>query len=115
MSVPIAVWNQIAPKMQSKELAQMFSVKSQEKHDQLIDSWAIKAVGREPEMQMAYQLVAPLLMENVAISKWTASNPQWRQALPEVLTVAEAIRIAQADYLLSATQTKQLIEQLNKL
>ena len=115
MSVPIAVWNQIAPKMQNQVLAQMFAVKSQEKHDQLIDSWALKAVGQEPEMQLAFQLVAPLLVENVAISKWTASNPQWKQALPEVLTVAEAAALAQADYMLSATQTKQLIEQLNKL
>ena len=113
--MPIAVWNQIAPKMQNQALAQMFSAKSQEQADQLIDQWAMKAVGQEPEMQMAFQTVAPLLMENVAISKWTASNPQWKQALPEVLTVAEAAALAQADYMLSATQTKQLIEQLNKL
>ena len=45
-------------------------------------------------------------------------TPQKRRLadlLIEGLTVAEAARAAQADYLLDATQTRQLIEQLQAL
>lgn len=115
MSVPIQVWNQIAPQMQNKELARIFAMTSQEKADAALDQWAAKAVGEEPMLRLAFQEIAPLLAENVAISRWTEKNPDWKQALPEVLTAGEAAHLAQADYMLDAPQTEQLIAQLRAL
>jgi hypothetical protein len=115
MSVPMTVWNQIAPMMQSKTLAAMFSIKNQQEADEAIDQWAMTAVGKEPDLMMALQTVAPLLLENVAIRQWTDKNPDWKQALPEVLTLGEAITLAQGDYMLNARQTAQLLQQLQSL
>ena len=115
MSVPIGIWNQIAPQIQHKELARIFSMTSQEKADAALSQWAQSKAGSAPMLLAAFEEIAPLLLENVAISKWTASNPQWLMALPEVLTVGEAARLAQADYMLSATETAQLIRHLRAL
>ena len=116
MFIPISVWGQIAPRMQNKELAAMLAAPTQEQSDQQLEAWAKEKVGsNDPMLLQAFLDVAPLLVENVAISHWTARNPQWKDAMPEVLTVAEAAQVAQADYLLDATQTRQLIEQLKTL
>ncbi|WP_445938240.1 hypothetical protein [Pseudomonas sp.] len=96
-------------------MAAMFAIKDQEKADKAIDQWSMEAVGSEPDLMMAFQTVAPLLLENVAIRQWTDSNPQWKSAMPEVLTVGEAATLAQADYLLSEPQMEQLIAQLKAL
>lgn len=116
MFIPVSVWSQIAPKMQDKQLAAMLAAPTQEQSDEAMEAWARAKVGsNDPMLLQAFLDVAPLLKENVAISHWTERNPQWKAALPELLTVAEAARAAQADYLLDATQTRQLIEQLQAL
>ena len=116
MFIPVSVWAQIAPKMQDKQLAAMLAAPTQELSDQKMEAWAKEKVGSsDPVLLQAFLDVAPLLKENAAISQWTERNPQWREAMPELLTVAEAAQVAQADYLLSATQTRRLIEQLKAL
>lgn len=94
----------------------MLAAQTQELADEAMEAWAKEKVGaNDPLLVQALLDVAPLLMENVAISRWTARNPDWKAAMPEVLTVAEAILIAQADYLLSATQMRRLSELLKAL
>ncbi len=114
MGAPIAIWNQIAPQMQSEQLRRIFSIKNQEKADSELDAWARKKMGKDVTLTLAYQEIAPLLIENQAIGRWVERNPEWLQAMPEVLTPGEAALLAQADYMLSAMQTRRLIEQLKQ-
>lgn len=87
--------------------------------DQEIEPEATKlaraAVGSDPDAQMAYLTAGALLTQHAAISEWVAENPDWREALPEVLTVGEALTIAHRDYLLDKPQMEQLKAQLQSL
>ncbi len=50
----------------------------------------------------------PLLLENVAISKYTQAHPMYRSALPEVVSIAEAIALASMDRPLNQAQQRSL-------
>lgn len=100
--------------MQSRTLATIFSAETQEKADEALDQLSAERIGKDPELVMAYQTVAPLLIENVAISKVAAKNPQLRNSAPEILTLGEALAVAQADYLLNEKQMAQLQAALEK-
>ncbi|MCB2022339.1 MAG: hypothetical protein KDG44_16205, partial [Burkholderiaceae bacterium] len=78
---------------------------------------ALEAAGYDPVVVVAYQTVAPLLAENEAISAFVTSQGSLmlRSLLPEVTTVQEALRIAQADRPMSKKQTLQLSKMLHKL
>ena len=114
MGVPLQVWKQIAPSMQDKNLKAIFSASSQEQADELLEQWA-KDKASDSMVVLSLMEFGPLLKENPAIRQWVNKNPQWSMAMPEVLTPGEAASLAQADYLLDAKQTAQLIEQLRKL
>lgn len=115
MGAPASIWNQIAPRMQNKELARIFALTDQAQMDEALSNWARARVGSEPMLLLAFEELAPLLVENMAISHWTERNPQWLGAMPEVLTPGEAALLAQGDYMLDEQQTRQLIEQLRSL
>jgi hypothetical protein len=112
--LPINVMNQIYKTglMQSKTLAAIFSAKTQEQAEEMLDQLSLERIGDDPTLIMPYQTVAPLLIENVAISKVAMKTPQIRLAAPEILTIGEALWIAKADYLLTETQLVQLREAL---
>ncbi|MCY1410332.1 hypothetical protein D9M71_256990 [compost metagenome] len=101
--------------MQNRELAAIFALTDQEQADAALASWASRRVGEEPLLLLAFLTMAPLLVENVAIRQWVNRHPQWEGALPEVLTVGEATRLAQADYMLNEAQTELMMAQLRML
>lgn len=115
MSVPIRMWNQIAPSMRNRELAAIFSITSQVRADAALEKWVRRRVDNEPLLVAAFEELAPLLAEHMAIRRWVDLNPQWVGALPEVLSADEAALLAQADYFLDAPQTERLVAQLRML
>jgi hypothetical protein len=52
--------------------------------------------------------VKPLLLENQAISRFTQAQPMYREALPEVSSIAEALVLASMERPLSQMQQRQL-------
>ncbi len=64
--------------------------------------------GVSQQAATAYVTVKPLLLENVAISKFTQEQPNYRQALPEIVSISEAVLLASGDYPLSQTQQSEL-------
>jgi hypothetical protein len=71
---------------------------------------ALEHKGMPTPVILAYLVVAPLLAENAAISRYieTKHNPSLRQALPELTTVEEAISLASMEYSLTAADQKKL-------
>jgi hypothetical protein len=69
----------------------------------------LEAHGMPPEVVSVFQKVDPLLKEHKAISAWISQQPQaeqmdWRAVLPEVLSVDEAMVIAQGENHLLTTE-----------
>lgn len=77
----------------------------------------LRRAGCGPRVSLAYQLVAPLLLENEAISKFVVDHeaPGLRAALPELLSVEEALNLACQEYRLSALEQRQLKVLLERL
>ena len=65
-----------------------------------------RTVGHD--VAASYQDVKPLLLENEAISRFTQAQPMYREALPEVTSIAEALILASMERPLSQTQQKLL-------
>ena len=101
-------------KMKSPKLKAIFLMKDEDQADQELLKLARKQVQLKEALVLPWVTAAPLLLENEAITAFTAKNPDWKAALPEILTVAEASQVAQVNYLLNATQTAQMIESLKR-
>lgn len=116
LNVMQSVRKQIAEtgKMQHPSLRRIFKMADEGAADEALLELARRQVLNNDSLVMPWATTAPLLLENVAISRFTMKNPDWKMALPEILTIPEAAQIAQADYLLTEKQTKQLIESLKK-
>ena len=116
---PIAVWNQIAETqpVKTEQMKKLFSL-SETAMDKRLENEAakLKADGFDPEVIAAIQLTLPLLVENVAISRYIQQSNQLylRNSLPELTTVSEATRLAIAEYNLSHYQAQKLTAYLNQ-
>jgi hypothetical protein len=66
--------------------------------------------GVPDQVALAYLVVAPLLAENAAISRYIEmkSNPSLRAVLPELTTVEEAISLASMEYSLTVADQRKL-------
>jgi len=101
-----SIWNEIAkrPEMQYSEMKALFSL-SPEEIDAALDAQAdeMESAGEPDSVILAYQLVAPLLFEREAIQAFVLSTESFglRAALPEILSVDEAVRIATMEYRLT--------------
>jgi hypothetical protein len=64
-----------------------------------------------------YQLTAPLLMENEAISRYIyrTGNLNLRRTMPELTTVGEAVYLATQEYMLDSDQQEALTKLLVRL
>ena len=117
--LPQAVWNKIAdqPEMKQEAFKALFKM-TPESLDLALDEQAerLTKAGYEDKVILAYQAVAPLLLENRAISAYSlkTDNLALRQALPEITTVAEAVLIAQKEYRLTVKQNQSLQQLLSK-
>jgi len=80
-----------------------------------VDALAEKTT-KDPKVILAHRLVAPLLMENEAISSFIVETHQasLRASLPEVISTAEAVSLATAEYRLTGPQ-QTLLEQALRL
>ena len=78
---------------------------------------AIIATGVSHSVAMGYTLTAPLLVENEAISRYIVEtgNLGLRSTMPEILTVAEALWLATAEYMLDEAQRDELQALFKKL
>jgi len=113
---PQAVWNQIA-QMQPldpfwRKVMAMPPDRAVEAY-QMVDALAEK-VTKDPTVVLAHLLVAPLLMENEAISSFIVETHQGslRASLPEVISTAEAVSLATAEYRLTNQQQSLLRQAL---
>lgn len=109
-SVATAVWNQIAEtqKLRTAWAQKVFALNSEEM--QQAEDKEYKALARAVghDVAASYQDVKPLLLENEAISRFTQAQPMYREALPEVTSIAEALILASMERPLSQTQQKLL-------
>ena len=114
---PIQAWNEIA---QSQALSQpwatLFRMTQQELPaglEKLVDG-PLEAQGADNKTVLAYRLVAPLLMENEAISDYLllANSPSLRASLPELTSVNQAVILASQEYRLNPSQQAKLTQLL---
>lgn len=112
--VPADVWNQIAEQqpLATDWAKQVFPMPG----DQMD-----VALEREEErlgndaLAAAYLKVMPLLWERTAISNFLKDNPSLRWALPEVISIAEAVHLAKLDFQsLTEPQLQRLGQMLKK-
>lgn len=115
--VPQAIWNGIA-KTQQLTIplwADLFRAKDLPKALEPLYA-QLEAAGADARTVRAYLLVAPLLQENVAISRFLETHPgqdSLRSLLPELTTMQEATALASSEYSLRPTQLttlKRLLE-----
>ena len=114
LNVPQPIRNQIAKEgMAHSTLAAIFSMPDEDQADKALLKLARRQAINEALIR-PWATVAPMMLENVAINRFVAKNPDWRMTLPEILTTAEACQTAQADYLLTEKQMQQLAQSLSK-
>jgi hypothetical protein len=114
LNVPQTIRNQIAPLMQSKQLKAIMEMKDEDQSDQALLKLAAKQVKFATGIKEAWVTVAPLLIENQALTKFTAKNPNLKLLLPEVLTIQEALQTAKADYMLDEVELENLAQALSR-
>jgi hypothetical protein len=83
------------------------------------DGWydALIASGVEHTVAMSYQLTAPLLVENRAISRYVMDEGDLnvRRELPELLSISDAVCLARREYMLTEGQQMTLARMLDEL
>jgi hypothetical protein len=120
LQVPAEILNNIAKTqtLRSQWATNLFSMNQQELNQQDQEQYSqMVQAGTDSTVAKAYQAVAPLLMENVAISKYIqqTEQPELRSCLPEIATVNEAIYLASKEYTMTAAQQTQLKALLSQL
>lgn len=109
LQIDSPVWNQIAPKAKHPVWQRRMAMDYQALTDEMeLLGSTLRAEGIESEVILAYQQAAPLLQERPAIRDFLLHSPQYRQALPEVLTPNEAILLMIKEHNLTASQTRVL-------
>jgi hypothetical protein len=74
----------------------------------------LEVKGADAAVCRGYVLVAPLLRENVAISRFLEAqqSPDLRSCLPELTSINEAVALATQEYRLKPSQQTQLADLL---
>ena len=109
-SVAAPIWNEIAKtqKLKTAWARKAFAMDA-EAMSELENSEYLAAKEKTNSWVAAsYCDLKPLLLESLAISKFTQVQPQYRMALPEVLSISEAVILASKERPLNPTQQKQL-------
>lgn len=118
--VPAAIWNKIAAsqKLASPSFQRLMKM-NDEQILQALDEQAkvLEARGVPDSVIVAYQMLAPLLAENEAISRYInkTGDTSLREALPEILNANEAVVIASQDRPLSKSEQQTLLSMLKRL
>lgn len=114
LNVPQEVRSELAPQMKHPQLREIFVMTDEEKADEHLLKLGRRQTGMAEDLARAWATVGPMLLENEAISRFRAKNPDWSSLLPEILTIQEACRIAQADYMLTEKQVQNLAAALKR-
>lgn len=69
---------------------------------------ALQKQGLEPKVATAYLSVAPLLWEKDALAAFSRTHPGLSDALPNLVSPAEAADLATREYSLTASQQRTL-------
>ena len=113
-SVAAEIWNQIAETqpMATQRWSRLAKLDQQQLNDQL--ETVMNQIKAPNKVVLAFVTVAPLLLENEAISLWILANEshQMRSALPEVTTVSEAVNLGSMEYSLTETERARLADLL---
>ena len=113
-SVAAEIWNQIAETqpMATQRWSRLAKLDQQQLNDQL--ETVMNQIKAPNKVMLAFVTVAPLLLENEAISLWILANEshQMRSALPEVTTVSEAVNLGSMEYSLTETERARLADLL---
>jgi hypothetical protein len=111
LQVSTLIWNEIAETqpLKNRRMSRLMRLDAAEL-PQALDKLAAdqESRGALPRATLAFATVAPLLLENEAISRYFQSNGSdfLRDALPNVLTMDEAVALATMEYrLIEAEQT----------
>lgn len=109
--VPQPIWNEIAKtqKISRPLWSRLFRAKDPQP---LLDDLEAKleAAGCDARMIRAYLLVAPLLDESQAISRFLekTGRTDLRNSMPELTSPNEAVMLASQEYRLTLSQTRKL-------
>lgn len=116
-SVAAPIWNQIArtQELRTKWAKMAFLLDGMEMAE--LEDREYKELKEKVGQVVAASIldVKPLLLENVAISRFTQDHPMYREVLPEIVSISEAVLIASAERPLNPMQQKQLRAQLEAL
>ena len=120
LQVPAQIWNRIAAhgNLKTEAAKNLFLLNQDAMTDQQTEqARLLERDGLPARVIQSYLTMAPLLMENEAISKYiqATENTALRRALPEVLTVAEAVTYSVKDWMLTKPEADQLTTLLQAL
>lgn len=107
------IWNALAETqpLQTEMAKRLFPLEQEALSKALEADHARLAAEVGEGVALAYQTVAPLLWERKAIAAFVDRNGP-NPALPEVLSIEEAVAIASMDHLLTSSEQKTLREKL---
>lgn len=110
LQVAAPIWNRIAEYGLATPFGEKFLTLNQQQMTdaQQLEYDRLTKAGTSPEAAISFLTLAPLLLERKAISRYARSNPQIRDALPEVTSVQEALHMAIAGDRLNPKQTAEL-------
>ena len=111
--VPTPAWNQIAATqtLRHPEMASLFKaegIEFLEKVDAMEKQ--VDLQSKDSRVTRAFVLVAPLLFETAAISRFVEmqQTPSLRAGLPELTTISEAVDLATQEFSLTPGQRAKL-------
>ena len=108
--LPQAWWNEVAPKMKTEPFKTLAALPADKITVALDLEWTkLSRKAGDETVATAYLVVAPLLFDRKAIR----SHSGMQEATPEILTVDEAVRVAQTEYQLTGKQSAGLRTLLN--
>ena len=109
LQIASPIWNKIAPTAKHPVWQRLMAMDAEAMGNEMERQFLqMQAQGVDDLVALAYQELAPLLQERQAVQAFSAMNPQYREALPEVLSVNEAILLAVRDHHLKVSQTREL-------
>jgi hypothetical protein len=112
-SVAVEIWNRIAAdqELATRWAREVFRLDGKALEARLVQMHLELSVQKVDELvQLAYLTVMPLLEEHEAIAREVdkLDDPGLQGALPEVLTVSEAVRLMVMDYRLTPQKQGEL-------
>ena len=113
-----AIWNRVAEEqqLQTRMAAALFPLSDIELEEELERrSNNLASQGYSSAVIVSYFILAPLLWENAALQAFVHDHPGFRGALPDVLSIDEAVMIAERDRVLEVAEKDQLRKLLAQL